>query len=133
VIPRGVRFIDGTAFRDVELSSLSIENGNDRFVIRGTFLIDIVDHKLIRNFSNSPSVPIPRDIKILGSCQYVRHTIRQTKLFFLPASSITLVDWWGMAGFVPVRFTKNEISTQSSDCPSLYVDYSSPRCLFVLG
>jgi hypothetical protein len=67
VIPRGVRFIDGGAFRGVTVSSISIENGNERFVIREGLLIDIVDHKLIRNFSKSSSVIIPCDIEILGS------------------------------------------------------------------
>jgi hypothetical protein len=67
VIPCGVQFIDGSAFRNMELSSISIESGNKRFVIRDDFLIDIVDHKLIRNFSNSPSVMIPCDIEILYS------------------------------------------------------------------
>jgi hypothetical protein len=67
VIPRTVRFIDGSAFQNVELSSISIESGNERFVIRDHFLIDIVDHKLIRDLSRSPSVTIPRDIEILGS------------------------------------------------------------------
>jgi hypothetical protein len=67
VIPRGVRFIDHSAFQDVKLSALSIERGNERFVIRDNFLFDIVDHKLIRNFSRSPSVIIPCDIEILCS------------------------------------------------------------------
>jgi hypothetical protein len=67
VIPRGVRFIAGSAFRNVKLSSISIESGNERFVIRGDLLIDIVDHKLIRNLSRSPSVIIPCDVEILGS------------------------------------------------------------------
>jgi hypothetical protein len=67
VIPRAVRFIDGSAFQEVKSSSISIESGNERFVLRDDFLIDIVDHKLIRNLSNLPSVIIPRDIEILGS------------------------------------------------------------------
>jgi hypothetical protein len=67
VIPRNVRFIDDSAFQNVELSSISIESGNERFVIREDLLIDIVDHELIRNFSSSSWVIIPRDIEILGS------------------------------------------------------------------
>jgi hypothetical protein len=66
-IPRGVRFIAASAFHGVELSSISIESGNERFVIREYFLIDIVDHKLIRNLSNSSSVIIPCEIDILVS------------------------------------------------------------------
>jgi hypothetical protein len=47
VIPRGVQFIDGSAFRNVSFSTISIEHGNERFVLREDFLIDLVDHKLI--------------------------------------------------------------------------------------
>jgi hypothetical protein len=67
VIPRNVRFIDGSAFEGVQFWSNSIESVNERFVIREDLLIDIVDHKLIRNFSTSSSVNIPCDIEILGS------------------------------------------------------------------
>jgi hypothetical protein len=67
VIPRLTQFIDGSAFQGVKRSSISIESGNERFVIRGEMLIDIVDHKLIRNLSRSASVTIPRDIEILWS------------------------------------------------------------------
>jgi hypothetical protein len=67
VIPRGVRFLDGSAFRNVKLSSLSIENENERFVIQKDCLIDIVDHKLIRNLSISSSVTIPCNIDFFCS------------------------------------------------------------------
>jgi hypothetical protein len=67
VIPRNVRFIDGSAFVGVTLSSIAIEPGNDRFVIENELLIDIVDHKLIRNFSKSSEIEIPSSIEILGS------------------------------------------------------------------
>jgi hypothetical protein len=67
VIPSAVRFLDYSAFQGVKASSISIESGNERFVIRKDLLIDIVDHKLICKLSHSPSVIIPRDIEILGS------------------------------------------------------------------
>jgi hypothetical protein len=67
VIPRHTQFIDGSGFQNVQLSSVSIESGNERFVIRDDLLIDIVDHKLICNLSSSHSVMIRRDIEILGS------------------------------------------------------------------
>jgi hypothetical protein len=66
MIPRGVRFIDGSVFQNVGFTSITIEIGNERFVIREGLLIDIVDHKLIRNFTASSSITIPRDIEILG-------------------------------------------------------------------
>jgi hypothetical protein len=67
VIPRSVRFIDGSAFDTMELSAISIENGNERFAIREALLIDVVDHTLIHTLSQSSSVLIPPDIEILGS------------------------------------------------------------------
>jgi hypothetical protein len=67
MIPRNVQFIDGSTFCDLTLSSISIESGNERFTIENNFLIDIVDHKFIHDFSNSSNVQIPADIEILGS------------------------------------------------------------------
>jgi hypothetical protein len=64
IIPRNVEFIDGPTFIGVTLSSISIESGNDIFVIEKDFLID-VHQKLIRNFSNSSNLHIPADIEIL--------------------------------------------------------------------
>jgi uncharacterized protein YajQ (UPF0234 family) len=71
VIPRNVRFIDGSAFIGVTLPSISIESGNQIFVIEKDFLIDVLHHKLIRNFSTSSAIEIGRNIEILGSkCFY---------------------------------------------------------------
>jgi hypothetical protein len=66
-IPRAVRFINGFAFIDSKLYSISIEAGHDRFVIENDFLIDIVDHRLIRNFSRSCHIDIVNTIGIVGS------------------------------------------------------------------
>jgi hypothetical protein len=49
------------------LSFISTESGNEYFVVENGFLIDIVNHKWIRDFSNSPSVQIGDDIEIVGS------------------------------------------------------------------
>jgi hypothetical protein len=70
VIPQSVEFIAGSAFADVKLSSLLIEAGNERFVVKQDFLIDIVDHKLILDFSESPDVRIPYDIEIIGQSSF---------------------------------------------------------------
>jgi predicted metal-binding protein len=67
VIPRHVEFIDGSAFLDVSLSSISIESENDIFVIENDFLIDVVHHKLIRHFSKSSEIDIGNNIEILES------------------------------------------------------------------
>jgi hypothetical protein len=48
----------------VNLSSISIEPGNERFVIDNSLLIDVIHHKLIRNIS---TIIIPSYIDILGS------------------------------------------------------------------
>jgi hypothetical protein len=57
----------GTFFTPCILSSISIESGSERFVIENDFLIDILDHKLIRDFSKSPTIEIGMNIEILGS------------------------------------------------------------------
>jgi hypothetical protein len=51
----------------VTLSSISIESGNEIFVMENDFLIDVVDRKLIRNFSRSTAIEIGRNVEILGS------------------------------------------------------------------
>jgi hypothetical protein len=51
----------------VALSSISIESGNDIFVIEHDFVIDVPHHKLIRNFSESSTIEIGRNTEILGS------------------------------------------------------------------
>jgi hypothetical protein len=58
VIPRNVRFIDGSASSGPILSSISIESGNDILVIENDFIIDVVHRKLIRNLSKSSEVEI---------------------------------------------------------------------------
>jgi hypothetical protein len=91
VIPRSVRFIDGSAFDTMELSAISIENGNERFEIRGEMLIDNVDHTLICLFSNSLSVIIPRDIEILGpSCCASRESL--SRVSFEVESRLTRIE-----------------------------------------
>jgi hypothetical protein len=62
-----VQFIDGSAFENTKLNSILIEAGNDIFHVEHEFLLDIVHHKLIRNFSISSKIEIPRTIEILGS------------------------------------------------------------------
>jgi hypothetical protein len=66
-IPRNVQFIDGSAFVGVTLSSIIIESGNEMFVIGDGLLIDVLHHRLIRNFSTSSSIEIGMNIEILGS------------------------------------------------------------------
>jgi hypothetical protein len=73
VIPLNVRFIDGSAFCYVNLSSITIENGNNRYVVENDFLIDFVDHQLIRIFSKSTTITIPKDIEILCSNCFSLH------------------------------------------------------------
>jgi hypothetical protein len=51
----------------VELSSITIDSRNNTFVVEQNVLIDILCHKVIRNFSRSPRVDIPRHIEILCS------------------------------------------------------------------
>jgi hypothetical protein len=66
-MPQNVQFIDGSAFIDVTLSSISIESGNEIVLIENDFLIDVFCHYLIRNFSTSSAIEFGRIIEILGS------------------------------------------------------------------
>jgi hypothetical protein len=66
-IPRNAQFIDGSGFCNVKLSSITIENGNNAFVVEKGLLTDHVCHKLIHNFSRSSKVDIPNDLEISGS------------------------------------------------------------------
>jgi hypothetical protein len=66
VIPHNVRFIDGSAFRGITVLSVSIEPGNSRFVLEHDFLVDVIDHKLIRNLSTLCQITIPCEIEILA-------------------------------------------------------------------
>jgi hypothetical protein len=67
LIPRNVQFIDGSAFCNVKLSSITIESGNTPFVVEQNLLIDIIFHKLISNFSKSSKVDIPNHFEIICS------------------------------------------------------------------
>jgi hypothetical protein len=67
LIPSNYQSIDGSAFSFMDLSNCLIESENQRFVSENCFLIDVVDHKLIRNFSSSSDVEIASNIAILGS------------------------------------------------------------------
>jgi hypothetical protein len=48
-----------------------MKSGNEISVIENDFLIDILDHKLIRDFSESLEIEIGRNLEIVGSkCFY---------------------------------------------------------------
>jgi hypothetical protein len=66
-IPSQVQLINGSASCSVNLSTCLIECGNRRFVFDKTVLLGVIDHRLIRDFSGSSHITIPRDIEILGS------------------------------------------------------------------
>jgi hypothetical protein len=66
-IPRSVQFIDGSAFRCLSLSSISLEPGNERFILENEFLINVLRHELIYNFCTLSTIQIPISIEILGS------------------------------------------------------------------
>jgi hypothetical protein len=68
VLPRSVRFIDGSAFCHTKFSSVLIEGGGDAIIYKNDFLIDVVNHKLIRDFARGRIRTIPKDIEIIGSC-----------------------------------------------------------------
>jgi hypothetical protein len=75
----------------VTLSSLSLESGNEIFVIENDFLIDILDHKLIRNYSKSSEIEIGRNVEILGSnCFSYCHSL--SSITFESNSHLTRIE-----------------------------------------
>jgi predicted metal-binding protein len=62
-----MQLLDGSAFSGTSCDHMSIEAGYNQFEIRHSFLIDFVDHRLIRNSSLSSNITISSDIEILGS------------------------------------------------------------------
>jgi hypothetical protein len=91
LIPRNVQFIDGSAFIGVTLSSISIESGNEIFVIEKGFLIDVFHHKLIRNFSESSKIEIAKNIEILGSSSF-SNCKSLLAITFEPDSRLTRIE-----------------------------------------
>jgi serine/threonine protein kinase len=88
VVPRNTRFIDGSAFIGVTLSSISIEPGNETFIVENDFLIDNARHRLIRNFSQFTSVEIPCHVEILGSFSFsycIAHLSVSSIAFTIPS------------------------------------------------
>jgi hypothetical protein len=67
VIPSQVQSIDGSAFCGVNLLNCLSECDNPRFIFDQTFLLNVIDHRLIRNLSGLSHITIPCDIEILGS------------------------------------------------------------------
>jgi hypothetical protein len=82
----------------VEFWSISTENGNERFVIRESWLIDIVDHKLIHSLLTSSSVIIPRDIEILDSLWWFSHDPRLS-ISFESNSRLTRIESMSLPSF----------------------------------
>jgi hypothetical protein len=66
-IPQNFQFIDGSAFCGTRCNHVSIEASHKQLTMRNDFLIDFVNHRLIRNFSSSSTIIISSDIEILGS------------------------------------------------------------------
>jgi hypothetical protein len=91
VIPRNVRFIDGSAFIGVTLSSITIEPGNEIFVIENGFLIDVPRHKLIENVSGSSQIEIASHIEILGSGCF-SNCKSLSSIIFESNSRLTLIE-----------------------------------------
>jgi hypothetical protein len=95
-IPRNVRFIEGSAFSHTSLSSISIESGNETFVIEREFFIDIIHDELIRTFSKSLSITIPSDVEILGSSCFA-HCQSFSSISFESNSRLTRIESFAFA------------------------------------
>jgi hypothetical protein len=90
-IPRNARSIDGSAFEKVIMRSIVVAEGNLALQMSGPFLMDIGDHKLVRNFSTSSNVEIGRDIEILGSSCFSSCT-SLSSISFESDSRLTRID-----------------------------------------
>jgi hypothetical protein len=62
VIPNGIYFIDGSAFGDCSLKSLSISSGVGDFCALGSFLADSSRCVIVRCFGSINSVVIPSSV-----------------------------------------------------------------------
>jgi hypothetical protein len=74
-IQRAIRYIGGSAFIDSEVGFISIEASHDRFVIENDFLIDIVDHRSIRNLSRLCQIETMNTIEVLRSSSFHIRTL----------------------------------------------------------
>jgi hypothetical protein len=65
-LPRSLRFINGPPFANVRLTEFSVGRENETFILENGRLIDRLNHKLIRNFSNSSTIGIWNTIESIG-------------------------------------------------------------------
>jgi hypothetical protein len=86
-IPRNVQFIDDSAFLAVNLSSISFESGNNRFVLGNGFLIDVIDDDLIQNISYSS------EFEIATSIEFDWNWIRRSNHYWSLKDSLFLIHW----------------------------------------
>jgi hypothetical protein len=90
-IPRTVEFIDGSAFEAVPLHSITVDPGNAIFSMVDDFLIDIVHRTIIRNFSCSRIVRIPRWIENLGRYSF-SYCSELAKVVFEAGSTLKRIE-----------------------------------------
>jgi hypothetical protein len=88
VIPRSVTTIEEHPFQTATLINLSIESGNQNFVIENHCLIDVVHHRLIQCWTASSPVVVPRSVEILGPACFQSGN----DYFYRCCSSITFED-----------------------------------------
>jgi hypothetical protein len=65
VIPRGVTFIDGSAFLHLSDLSVSVEPGDSMFSVDDHFLFNFSQTMIVRYFGSASSVVIPRCVEVL--------------------------------------------------------------------
>jgi hypothetical protein len=70
VIPPSISFIDGSAFVQSSLSSISISPDNQRFRVRDSFLEDVNGSTIYRYFGASASVVIRSSVRVIGKSSF---------------------------------------------------------------
>jgi hypothetical protein len=91
VLPKAVRYVDGSAFLGNEGTLRSVESLSARIVMTDSFLIDVEEQILIRAVAPVGDFVCPREIRVVGkSCFNGSRYIRSAK--FEPGSQLDLLD-----------------------------------------
>jgi hypothetical protein len=62
-----LQIIDGSAFANIGISEITVEEGNRHLRVSGCFLVDLEGITIIRYFGYERNVQLNRDIEIVGS------------------------------------------------------------------
>jgi hypothetical protein len=90
-LPQSIEFICGSAFTECRILKITIAPGNPHFDMRGDFLIQIPEQRLIRYFGAEEDVVVPSNIGILGSFCFA-HCSAITSITFAEGSQLKAIE-----------------------------------------